>query len=91
MVTGPATHICPVWRCAVTVDNRYLMCGPHWGMVARALQRAVYTHYAGGAGLYPNGLPRPELAAAQLDAVAYVNARLGGPPPRQIPNPVADK
>lgn len=70
---GPgAMHACPVTGCpAAPLPRAILMCPPHWRMVPKKLQRAVYAAYAGGRGLGTTVLHR-----AQDDAVAAVLAHL---------------
>ena len=45
------THECPAKGCAQAVSAGQLMCRPHWQMVDRPLQRAVWDAYANGAGM----------------------------------------
>lgn len=44
------THQCPGPGCTILVPSRQLMCPQHWYRVPRALQRAVWTTWADGAG-----------------------------------------
>lgn len=85
------SHNCPVRKCGVTgLPDHLLMCGPHWGMVPRALQRPVYREYDQGRGVGANGLPLPPLAEAQLAAIMAVETRLGMPPRLGYASPVTD-
>jgi hypothetical protein len=68
------THLCPTRRCPREVPDHLLMCGIHWRQVPRSMQRAVLTAYDHGRGLYPNGVPMPALASAQLAAIRAVNS-----------------
>lgn len=65
---APTTHLCPARRCPREVPDHLLMCGIHWRLVPRALQRAVMLAYDHG-----RGLGTLALLAAQTDAIAAVN------------------
>ena len=43
-------HDCPVRICELDVRADRLMCPPHWRMVPKPLQRAVYAAWQDGAG-----------------------------------------
>ena len=65
-------HPCPVGGCVSRpLPVAILMCPPHWRMVPKALQRAVYAAYRGG-----RGLGTPALARAQREAIDAVLALL---------------
>jgi hypothetical protein len=57
------THPCPARRCGVELPDHLLMCPPHWGLVPRELQQAVYACYDHGAGVGTLGLMRAQSAA----------------------------
>jgi hypothetical protein len=66
------SHPCPVAICTTTVlDDSRLMCRPHWALVAKPVQRAVYDAYDRG-----RGLGTPKLQAAQDAAVRAVDRAL---------------
>jgi hypothetical protein len=62
------THACPARRCPRVVPDHLLMCGVHWRMVPRPIQRAVNAAWHGGA---PIG--STELVNAQRAAIRAVN------------------
>ena len=62
------THLCPAKRCPREVPDHLLMCGIHWRIVPRPLQRAVTDAYDHG-----RGRGTLALLAAQTDAIAAVN------------------
>lgn len=64
-------HQCPTRGCQRQVDDSKLMCGPHWRLVPRVLQDAVYAAYRGG-----RGLGSDELFEAQIAARDHVNDAL---------------
>ena len=64
------THLCPTRRCPREVPDHLLMCGIHWRMVPRYLQRAVNTAYQG-----PASVGTPGLVAAQRRAIEAVNSQ----------------
>lgn len=41
-------HRCVAEGCTESLPARFLMCGPHWGKVSPATQRAVYAAYKPG-------------------------------------------
>lgn len=41
-------HTCHIPHCNVSTPPKLLMCGKHWRMVPRNLQRRVYAHYQSG-------------------------------------------
>lgn len=42
------THVCHAVGCTTPVPPRLLMCGRHWAMVPKALQREVWATYRHG-------------------------------------------
>ena len=64
--TGPV-HKCPVHGCTIQVDDRFLMCRPHWRLVPADLAAAVYRAY--------HRKDTNALRLAQNDAVQAVNKR----------------
>ena len=66
-----SAHDCPARGCPQRVAPHMLMCRPHWFMVPKPLQRAVWTAWDGGAGA-----GTPEHTAAIRAAVRAVNERL---------------
>jgi hypothetical protein len=74
-VSGPAgTHPCPAGPCPRAVPNHLLMCGPHWHMVPRPIQRAVNAAYHNPA----QGIGSVQLFNAQRAAINAVNKQLEG-------------
>jgi len=71
-VTAPAdnTHRCPARRCPRRVQPDLLMCGIHWRMVPKPLQRAVWAAWRHG-----EGQGTIELIHAQDAAIRAVNNR----------------
>lgn len=70
-----AAHLCHAKGCDVSVPPRMLMCRPHWRMVPRPLQDAVWDEYQPGQENRKD--PTDDyLAAAQaaIDAVAAKEA-----------------
>jgi hypothetical protein len=65
------THPCPTRRCPREVPDHLLMCGIHWRLVPRPLQRAVYAAYQDG-----RGVGTAPLLQAQKAAIQAVNDRL---------------
>ena len=64
-------HTCHARGCTKPVPPRMLMCYPHWRMVPKALQRAVWATYRPGQERTKD--PSPEYldaAGAAIDAVA---------------------
>jgi hypothetical protein len=70
-IVARSLHPCPVRRCTREVPARLLMCAPHWRLVPRQVQRAVWDAYDGGAGLGSG-----ELLRAQAAAIKAVNEAL---------------
>jgi hypothetical protein len=70
MTQPEPTHLCPARRCPRQVPMHLLMCGIHWRLVPRPLQRAVNSAY------YGPGLGSQALLAAQRAAIDAVNRRL---------------
>ena len=66
-----ASHECPAVRCPARVSLGMLMCRPHWRMVPRPLQNAVYAAWDNGLGA---GTPAHE--AAMDAAIRAVDAKL---------------
>jgi hypothetical protein len=67
------THLCPTTRCPREVPDHLLMCGIHWRLVPRPLQRAVYSAYQG-----PESIGTPALVQAQRAAIQAVNSQIAG-------------
>jgi len=65
-----AKHKCAVPSCNIKVKHGILMCAPHWRMVPRPEQNAVYRTWRA----FLDGGSRPEYEAAVADAVAKVEA-----------------
>lgn len=75
-----AAHLCHAKACQIEVAPRLLMCGRHWRMVPRALQRAVWATYRPGQENTKD--PTPEYldaAQAAIDAVARREGRSAEP------------
>jgi hypothetical protein len=70
MTRPEPTHPCPTRRCPREVPNHLLMCGIHWRLVPRPLQRAVNAAYYGA------GVGSPALLQAQRAAIAAVNRQV---------------
>jgi hypothetical protein len=66
-------HLCPTTRCPREVPDHLLMCGIHWRLVPRPLQRAVYSAYQG-----PESIGTPALVQAQRAAIQAVNSQIAG-------------
>lgn len=45
---GPSGHRCHAARCRVSVPPALLMCGRHWRLVPRSLQRDIWRTYRPG-------------------------------------------
>ena len=65
-MTEQHTHRCPARGCPREVQAHLLMCGLHWRMVPRRLQRAVTEAWRCGTDLRA-------LLTAQRDAINAVN------------------
>ncbi len=61
------SHDCPAKGCTRAVSPGQLMCRPHWSMVPRPLQRAVWNAYANRAGV--GSRAHREAILAAIDAV----------------------
>jgi hypothetical protein len=66
-------HRCPAGDCPRRVDDKYLMCGPHWSMVPGPFREQVY------AALADYGLGSAQLRAAHRAAIDAVNMQLEEP------------
>lgn len=66
-------HKCHAQNCAREIPPRYLMCGPHWAMVPRAMQKAVRNTYRLGQEVDKN--PSEEYICAARAAIALVAKR----------------
>lgn len=64
--TGPV-HKCPVRGCSIMVDDRHLMCRPHWRKVPPQIASSVYRAY--------HRKDTNALRLAQNEAVQAVNGR----------------
>lgn len=67
-----AVHQCHVHPCDEVVVPEKLMCGPHWKMVPKALQRRVLEHYR--EGQCADKRPSPEYLVAARTAINAVEA-----------------
>jgi hypothetical protein len=65
-----AGHHCHARGCEKEVPPKLLMCLPHWRMVPRDLQRAVWATYVPGQEVRKD--PTPEYIQAHLAAVEAV-------------------
>jgi hypothetical protein len=73
MPTRPP-HTCHVPDCNVSVAPRFLMCGPHWAVVPKTLQRAVLQRYRPGQEIDKSPSPEYlEAARAAINEVAKLN------------------
>lgn len=71
-----SAHTCHAEGCETSCKPEYLMCGRHWRMVPRDVQRAVYAAYVPGqCNLDPP--PSNEWLSAALTAVQAVAAKEG--------------
>jgi hypothetical protein len=66
-----SSHECPAKGCTQRVSVDMLMCRPHWRMVPRAMQNAVWNAWQGGLGA-----GTAAHSAAIAAAVRAVNAKL---------------
>lgn len=71
----PERHKCHAIGCKQIVPPRYLMCGPHWGMVSSDLQQWVWRTYVEGQEERKD--PTDEYMEAQAAAVMYVAKKEG--------------
>lgn len=71
MTEKAPTHRCPARRCTRQVSYDLLMCAPHWRMVPKPLQRAVWAAWRDG-----QGAGTVELIHAQDAAIRAVNTRM---------------
>jgi hypothetical protein len=80
---------CPVPECTRSRCFGELMCGPHWGQVPKAIQRAVRAAWRDG-----EGFGTPAHLAACNAAIAAVSRRSGTalarPPRPRVPEPPAE-
>lgn len=74
-------HTCHARGCSTEVKPELLMCGRHWRMVPRVIQRAVWAHYRPGQ-CDDKDVSREWLLAADA-AIGFV-ARAEGLPVRLI-------
>lgn len=63
-------HTCHAEACTAKVPPKMLMCGKHWGMVPRPLQRAIWATYRRGQEHDKN--PSAAYLAVQCLARAFV-------------------
>ena len=64
-------HTCHALGCNVAVPPKMLMCLPHWRMVPRDLQKAVWREYVPGQEIRKDPTPAyMAVQAAAVDAVA---------------------
>lgn len=63
-------HLCHARGCDTAVPPKLLMCGRHWRLVPKALQRAVYAAYVPGQERSKD--PTPEYLDAAMAAVEAV-------------------
>ena len=78
-VVGKVRHECHATGCTVEVPERMLMCAPHWRLVPRQLQRAVWAAYVEGQEIRKD--PSEAYMEAQRAAVEAVAARERPPVP----------
>ena len=64
-----ASHQCPIRGCRRWVGAEFVMCGPHWKLVAPQMQANVYRHYRQDFG-------SDAYFAARGEAIAWVNRGL---------------
>ena len=69
-------HACPVHRCTIQVDDRYLLCRLHWRLVPLDLQTAVWRAYQRLMAKPEDQVRAAALRDAQQDAIAAANQRL---------------
>lgn len=71
-------HLCHARGCSTAVDPRLLMCAPHWRLVPRALQLAVWRSYRRGQELRKDpSREYVEAARAAIEAVAQREQQTG--------------
>lgn len=73
-------HDCPVRGCKATVPNDMLMCGPHWQLVPKTLQKEVWRAYKRG-----KGAGSLELLSAQEAAIAAAELAPARTRPARVP------
>lgn len=59
------THVCPIPTCMAHLPFHLLLCGPHWGLVPKALQQRVNSLWRQSPG-----------SAARQEAIDAVTAQL---------------